>query len=248
MAIQVRLPPLGKRPLSGRVYDALKSAIIAGQIPAGAKLTESNVAQTLGVSPTPVREAFQRLAAEGFLAIAPWRGATVQPFSEQDVVETYQCREMLEGLACRLAAERIDAPGIAELRRLLGESRRARTAASVVELNSRIHEVMLRYAGNQKLKAMLALLQDMIMRDRNLTADSTVRRSQIQDEHRAVLAALERRDPDAAEQAMRRHVRNGFAYRRRVAAPGPPPGDGAGRNESGRTSGRATARPARRQA
>ncbi len=214
----LRLPSMGKRPLSGQVYDSLKSAIVGGRLPAAAKLTETGVARTLGVSPTPVREALRRLAAEGLVEIAPWRGVTVRQLSDKDVVETYQCREALEGFACRLAAKRMDAEGIRQLRRLLEASARARTAAEVVEVNSRIHNLIFGCAGNDKLRVMLGQLREMIMEDRALSADSRLRRQAIHAEHVAIVAALERQDADAAERAMRRHVRNGFAYRLRFKA------------------------------
>jgi DNA-binding GntR family transcriptional regulator len=214
----LRLSSAGKRPLSGQVYDSLKSAIVAGRLPAATRLTETGVARSLGVSPTPVREALRRLAAEGLVEIAPWRGVTVRQLSDQDVVETYQCREALEGFACRLAAKRMDAEGIRQLRRLLEASARARTAAEVVDVNSRIHNLVFGYAANEKLRVMLGQLREMIMEDRALSADSRPRRQAIHAEHVAIVTALERQDAAAAERAMRRHVRNGFAYRLRCKA------------------------------
>ena len=230
----LRLPSAGKLPLSGQVYDSLRSAIVAGRLLAGAKLTETGVARSLGVSPTPVREALRRLAAEGLVEIAPWRGVTVHQLSDKEVVETYQCREALEGFACRLAAKRMDAEGIRQLRRLLEASARARTAAEVVDVNSRIHNLIFGYAGNETLRVMLGQLREMIMEDRALSADSTVRRQAIHAEHIAIVSALERQDADAAERAMRRHVRNGFAYRLRCngVGSGPPPQGKAARRRA----------------
>jgi DNA-binding GntR family transcriptional regulator len=209
----LRLTVLGKRPLSGQVYDTLKSAITAGTLSPATRLTETTVARSLGVSPTPVREALRRLAAEGLVVIAPWRGVTVRQLSDREVVETYQCREALEGLACRLAAERMDAEGMRQLRQLLRESARARTAAAVVETNSQIHNLVFAYARNEKLREMLSLLRDTIMGDRALSALHATRRREIHAEHVAVIEALRRRDPVRAEEAMRNHVRNGFHYR-----------------------------------
>lgn len=209
------LPAVGRQPLSDQVYETLKKAILHGTLAPTAKLTESQIARDLHVSPTPVREAFRRLAAEGLVAIAPWRGATVQSISNREVVETYQCREVLEGLACRLAAARIDTDGIAELKGLLAASRRARSAAEVARCNTELHNIILSYAANGKLTAMLDLFRTVIQRDRSLTAYNAKRREQIHAEHAAIIRALEARDADRGEQAMRRHVHNGFAYRLR---------------------------------
>ena len=203
------------RPLSEQVYEQLKSSIIQGNLESETRLTETDIAKQIGVSPTPVREAFRRLAAEGYLEIAPWRGATVRSVTEKDRIETYQCREVLEGLACRLAAATIDAKGLQRLRRLIKESLDAGTATDVVHRNSEIHDIIFDYAGNSKLRATLGLFHEVIIRDRTLTAYNENRRSEISAEHEAILAALEKHDGDAAEQAMRTHVRNGYEYRRK---------------------------------
>ena len=215
-ALPFNLQVLKGRPLSEQVYEQLKSAIIQGYLEPEARLTETEVAQQIGVSPTPVREAFRRLAAEGFLEIVPWRGAKVRSVTEKDMLETYQCREVLEGLACRLAAVSIDSQGIQHLRRLMKESRTAETAADVVNLNTAIHNVIFDYAGNAKLTATLGLFHEAIIRDRALTAYNEKRRNEINAEHEAILAALEKGDSDAAEKAMRIHVRNGYVYRRKA--------------------------------
>jgi DNA-binding GntR family transcriptional regulator len=213
------------------VYDCLKSAIVAGKLPAATRFTETGMARDLGVSPTPVREALRRLAAEGLVEIVAWRGVSVRQLSDQDMVETYQCREALEGLACRLAARRMDEEGIRKLRRLLDASARARTAAEVVEVNSRIHNVIFGYAGNNRLRKMLSQLRETIMHDRALSAASSVRRQAIHAEHIAIVEALGRQDADRAERAMRRHVRNGFAFRRCYKAAAD---DGSDRGRAGR--------------
>jgi DNA-binding GntR family transcriptional regulator len=203
------------QPLSNQVYEQLKAAIIQGNLEPEARLTETEVAQKIGVSPTPVREAFRRLAAEGFLEIVPWKGATVRSVTDKELLETYQCREVMEGLACRLAAANIDAKGLQRFRKLLRDSRATDVATDIVQLNSEIHNLIFDYAGNMKLKAMLGLLYEKIIMDRALTAYNAKRRSEIRDEHEAVLSALEKHDGDAAEEAMRIHVRNGYAFRRK---------------------------------
>ena len=205
-------------PLSEQVYDQLKAAIVQGLLPPETRLTETEVAQQTGVSPTPVREAFRRLAAEGFLEIAPWRGVKVRSITEKEILETYQCREVLEGLACRLAAAAIEVNGLQKLRHLIKKSQEASSASEIVTLNSAIHTLILEYAGNAKLRATLGLFHETIIRDRTLTAYSTSRQQEIHSEHDAIFAALEAGDGDAAEQAMRTHVRNGYAYRQHSPA------------------------------
>ena len=191
--VRLDLKLLKGRPLSEQVYEQLKAAIIQGLLVADTRLTETDVAQQIGVSPTPVREAFRRLAAEGFLDIIPWKGATIRSVTEKDLQETYQCREVLEGLACRLATERIDAKGVQRLRRLIAESHKAPGAGSVVKLNSDIHDIIMDYAANSKLKAMLGFFHEIILRDRALTAYNEGRRQEIDAEHEAIVMAKEKK-------------------------------------------------------
>jgi len=215
-SLPVNLQILKGRPLSEQVYEQLKNAILEGQLEPEVRLMETEVAKQIGVSPTPVREAFRHLAAEGLVEIIPWRGAKVRSISEKELMDTYQCREMLEGLACRLAAHAIDDKGLEKLRQLLDKAQSAATVAEVVELHSSIHNIILDYAGNDKLRETLKALNGIIVRDRALTAYNAKRRNAIQKEHENILAALEQKDADAAEQTMRIHVRNGYAYRRTI--------------------------------
>lgn len=215
---RVRIKSVGRRPLGEQVYEALKAGIINEDLPPNIKLTETGVARKMGVSPTPVREAFRRLAAEGFVTIAPWQGVRVQSFSDLEIVETYQCREVLDGLACRLAASNIDSTGIQELRRLLVESQKVRLPSDLVELNTAFHGLIYSYARNSKLKGLLGIFQDMVLRDRVLTAYSASRCREIYAEHAKLADALEARDAEAAEAAGRYHVQQAFAYRLRQAS------------------------------
>lgn len=204
------------RPLSDQVYHQLKAAITQGLLQPETRLTETEVAGQIGVSPTPVREAFRRLAAEELLEISPWKGAKVRSITEKEILETYQCREVLEGLACRLAASAMDEKGIEKLRQWVDKAGQTTLADEIVILNSAIHNLIFDYAGNTKLKSTSALFHEIIIRDRTFTAYSEARRREIQVEHAAILAALEQREADKAEEAMRIHVRNGYAYRKQV--------------------------------
>ncbi len=209
-----QLKAVKAKTLSDQVYEQLKAGIIQGAIAPETRLTETEVAQRLNVSPTPVREAFRRLAAEGLVTSAPWRGVMVRLVSEKETMEAYQCREVLEGLACRLAAERIDKEGIRRLRQVVQKSANATDASDIVLLNSELHNIIFDYAGNGKLKALLGLFHEMIIRDRTLTAYNENRRSAINGEHEEIIDALQKRDGERAELAMRNHVRNGLVYKK----------------------------------
>ncbi len=203
---------VGRKPLSQRVYESLKLSIINGELQPGQRLTETEIARQLDVSTTPVREALRRLAAEAFVEILPWRGVVVQGYSAKDLLDAYQCREALEGLACRLAAANMDSSGLKKLRKLCEESARASAVTELVEINSAIHDLIFSYSNNARLSGLLGLFNDVIVHDRNVTAYSDARRRSIEAEHQAIVEALEQRDGDKAETAMRTHVQNGLKF------------------------------------
>jgi len=210
--INIDITSSGRKPLSHQVYEKLKEVIVKGDLAPGTKLTETEVAKRINVSTTPVREAFRRLATEGFIKIEPWKGARVRDLAEREVIDTYQCREAVEGYVCRLAAINMDAEGIKRLRSLLARSKNIERANAIVELNSTFHHVIMEYARNEKLTGMLGLFQNMIMHHRHITAYIDERRKQMCKEHEDIVNALEQRDADRAEKEMRLHVQNAYQY------------------------------------
>jgi len=210
--IEIDIKSSGRQPLSHQVYEKLKEVIVKGDLAPGTKLTETEVAKRINVSATPVREAFRRLATEGFIKIEPWKGVRVQDLAEREVIETYQCREALEGYACHLAATNMDAEGIKRLRSLLARSKNIKSANEVVEINLALHNVILEYARNEKLTGMLGLFRNMVMHHRHVTAYIDDRRKQTCKEHEDIVNALEQKDAAQAEKEMRLHVQNAYHY------------------------------------
>ena len=138
------LNPIGQTKFSkpglirAEVYEHLKLEIVQGRLPGGERLAEENIAASLGVSRTPVREAVQRLAQDGFVELIPNKGARVRALSSTEIIQTYAVREALEGLAARLAAEHRDAKDLdrlvktlAQLERLPSTDYAAQTAADL---------------------------------------------------------------------------------------------------------------------
>jgi len=206
-----KVASIGKQPLSDRVYEALKSAIVSGDLAPDTRLVETDIAAQMKVSPTPVREAFKRLSAEGFVTIMPWQGVRVRIFDDLDIIETYECREYLEALATKLTAKKIDNQGIQKLQQLLKKSAEAKSPTEVARFNSDFHNIIIAYAGNNRLKKLLSDIHDIILRDRHITAYIRERRNEIHEEHQEILKALKDHNEHLAEQAMRRHVNNGLA-------------------------------------
>jgi DNA-binding GntR family transcriptional regulator len=209
--LKYKVASIGKQPLSDLVYEALKSAIVSGNLAPDNRLVETDIAAQMNVSPTPVREAFKRLSAEGFVTIMPWRGVKVRLIDDFDIIETYECREYLEALAAKLTAKKIDNQGIHKMQQLLKKSAAAKSPTEVARFNSEFHNVIISYAGNNRLKNLLGDIHDIILRDRHITAYIRERRNEIHEEHQEILRSLQDHDENLAEQAMRKHVKNGLA-------------------------------------
>ncbi len=190
------------------VYAALRDAIWEGRIERGARVREEEVARTLGVSRTPVREALQRLQQRGLLVNRLGRGLVVAELGKREVVELYAMREILEGSAARFAAQHASAPEVEILYRLQRELAAAPDdALLLVKLNRRFHQAIYDAAHNQYLTQTLDTLHDAMALLHSATFRAPSRRRESDEEHRRIVAAIERRDADQAEQAAREHIR-----------------------------------------
>ena len=145
-------------PLREVVFHTLRKAIIQGELQPGERLMEVSLANKLGVSRTPVREALRQLDLEGLVEIAPNRGAKVIGISRKDVEDIYHMRARLEGLAARKAAEQIKEEELAELEEviLLSEFHvKKPESKQMVRLDGRFHEIMYRASGSRMLEHVL---------------------------------------------------------------------------------------------
>ncbi|MDI3318016.1 MAG: GntR family transcriptional regulator [Bacillota bacterium] len=206
------------------VSKAIRAAILDGRAPKGTHLVERELAEQLGVSRTPVREALRRLEREGLLVYEPRRGVVVSGFDEQSVRDLYLMRELLEGLAARLAAERHTPDEQAELERLLEEAETAVEQGDVdaaATQNVAITLQLYRMAHSARLEQALAALRDYIESFTRTGYRDDCRLRQAHREHRAIVAAIRDRDADLAEELTRLHVRRSlesWQHRRAVQA------------------------------
>src|SRR5215510_6333803 len=190
------------------VYESLRDAIWDGRIAVGERVREEEIARNLGVSRTPVREALQRLHQRGLLVFGASRGLVVAELSQHQVLQLYAMREILEGSAARFAAQHATAADVTILYRLQKELADAKPdPALLVTLNRRFHQAIYEAAHNQYLMQTLNMLHDSLALLHNATFRVPSRRSESDEEHRRIVAAIEKRDPDAAEEAGREHIR-----------------------------------------
>jgi DNA-binding GntR family transcriptional regulator len=191
------------------VYRSLREALQSGALKPGQRIMELEVADSLAVSRTPVREALRRLESEGMLRLEPRMGLVVASISRQAMLELYVMREVLEGTAARLCARHASEPEIIELEELV--RREARLQGRYAELsrhNRLFHDAVHRGAHNRYLQKSLAAVNDTM----HLLGPSQMllasRAEQAQSEHAELFEQIRNRDADAAEAAARRHIRS----------------------------------------
>jgi DNA-binding GntR family transcriptional regulator len=197
------------RTVSGLVAERLRAQIVAGELPAGSKLRQVEIARRFGVSTTPVREALAALQREGLVRLHPQRGAMVFVPTVADLREHYEIRAALESLAASRTAERFDESWVAPLEALLDEMSTGPAASRYIELNQHFHTQLYEHCGRSRLVEMIAALRDAssaYLHIYRAAADFPVER--LDAEHRRILAACMARDADAAATATREHLQN----------------------------------------
>lgn len=158
------------KPLREVVFETLREAIINGTLKPGERMMEIQLAEQLGVSRTPVREAIRKLELEGFVVMIPRKGAYVAGISLKDIADVFEVRAAMEALAAGLAAERITAEELEEMERLLvriGEHIEANRLEEVVEMDTLFHEALYKASRNLKLEQILQNLREQIQRFRS---------------------------------------------------------------------------------
>jgi DNA-binding GntR family transcriptional regulator len=210
MSKATRTAPSGANGLARgeTAYRQIKSAIQRGRLKPGERLRENELAEFVGLSRTPVREALSRLEAEGLVAHDPTRGVVVAELDYNMVTELYYMREVLEGSAARLAAQHTSDVELSILDDYCQQyEAQLNDAAALPASNRRFHETLYRCSHNRYLLNMVTLLHDALALLGGTTLKDPQRAAETLREHRAVLAAIRGRDADAAEQAMRAHIR-----------------------------------------
>ena len=198
-------------------YQLLRDRILQGQIKPGERLREASLAEELGVSRTPIREALLRLKNDSLLVHEPNRGMIVSSLDYQAVTELYLVREVLEGTAAGLAAQHASDAEIEALADLLdAQKRQANDPSEASRLNRVFHRAIYHGAHNRFIiKTLDGLSQSMSLLGRT-TLSIEGRQAQALHEHRAILAEIERRDAAAAEEAARAHIRSAHRHRLRI--------------------------------
>jgi DNA-binding GntR family transcriptional regulator len=203
------LSSLRRARLVDEVAAALREAISRGELKPGERLLQERLAEQLAVSRTPLREALHRLEQEGLVVLSRGRGVEVRRLDDAQVIELYEVREMLDGLAARLAAQRSTPAERRAIERVLREMERAVARwdpHTWLLCNLRFHEQVLAAAHNQTLAESLRLVRLSAQAFYPTVLLNRERAQVALAEHRRILAAIERRDPEAAEREGRLHI------------------------------------------
>ncbi|MGI5824276.1 MAG: GntR family transcriptional regulator [Bacillota bacterium] len=211
---RAKLSPIrleGFQPLREMVFDVLMDAIMSGQLPPGERLMEVQLAEEMGVSRTPVREAIRRLELEGFVVMIPRKGAYVAGLSIKDIVNIFEIRTALEQLAVGLAAERMTSDDLEALERMVVELSESAEEADVeawTELDKKFHQLIYEYSRNDRLIQMMNNIIEQINRYRIISLSNPEVRLHSIEEHKKIVEAMAERDIPAAEKAARDHLAN----------------------------------------
>ena len=203
----------GYKPLRDVVFETLRDAIIRQVLKPGERLMEIQLADEMGVSRTPVREAIRKLELEGLVVMVPRKGAYVAGVSMKDIHEVYEVRSALEMLAVTLAAERItdeelDALERQVLRESEEESKKDGSLDNIIYIDSSFHDIIYQAAHNQRLVQFVNILQEQLQRFRAASLARPGRSKTALEEHKKIVEALSERNGELAARLARERIEN----------------------------------------
>ena len=199
------------KPLRELVCENIRQAIIDGTFSPGERLMEIQLADEMGVSRTPVREAIRKLELEGVVVMIPRRGTYVADISIKDITEIYEIRTSLDVLAAGLAAERITDEELETLNRLLvefGQHVNDGNMEKIVEVDTAFHDILYMASRNERLRMIINNLREQVTGIRSRSMSYPGRLMETMNEHRILVDCIAARDVESAQIAARNHMEN----------------------------------------
>lgn len=198
-------------PLRDVVFNTLRRSILTGELKPGERLMEIHLADKLGVSRTPIREAIRKLELEGLVTMIPRRGAEVAQITEKSLRDVLEVRRALDALAVELACERITAEELERLKEAC-EAFEAETkkgnANQVAKADVRLHDIILMASGNERLMQMISNLSQQMYRYRLEYVKDESNYEQLIMEHRMIYEAVRDKDKHTGAKMMKLHIDN----------------------------------------
>ncbi len=198
-------------PLRDVVFHTLRQSILTGELKPGERLMEIHLADKLGVSRTPIREAIRKLELEGLVTMIPRRGAEVAQITEKNLKDVLEVRRALDALAVELACDRIREEQLEKLKAACDhfeEETRKGNANQVAQADVALHDIILEAGGNDKLIQMISNLSQQMYRYRLEYVKDESHYAQLILEHRRIYEAIRLRDKEGGARAMKEHIDN----------------------------------------
>ncbi|RKJ20843.1 GntR family transcriptional regulator [bacterium D16-50] len=198
-------------PLRDLVFNTLRQAILTGELKPGERLMEIHLADKLGVSRTPIREAIRKLELEGLVTMIPRRGAEVAQITEKSMSDVLEVRRTLDALCAELACDRISEEGLAALKDACGQFEQCvagRDAQRIAQADVALHDIILQATGNQRLIQMVNNLAEQMYRYRFEYIKDSSQHERLVEEHKIIYQSILNKDKDTAAAAARTHIDN----------------------------------------
>lgn len=200
-------------PLRDVVFKTLRQGILTGELKPGERLLEMHLAQRLGVSRTPIREAMRKLELEGLVVMVPRRGAEVANISSKTLKDVLEVRDALDSLAVELACERITQEGLEELKQACDAFARTTRekeldATKIAKADVALHDVIVRATGNERLQQMISNLSEQMYRYRFEYIKDASYHARLIEEHERLYEYIRLGDKQKAVEEVTKHIHN----------------------------------------
>lgn len=198
------------KPLRDVIFDSIREAIVSGELKPNQRLMEATLAEKMGVSRTPVREAIRMLELDGLVVMLPRKGAHVAELSVKDMADVLEVRAALDGLATGLSAQRITDGEIAELKEVFAQLTGFLSSDNLeetIKMDMKFHEIIYRSARNDKLNQMISNLSEHVQRFRVIYLKGSGSKADIILEHQEIVDAISARNSIIAKEAAENHIR-----------------------------------------
>lgn len=198
-------------PLRDVVFKTLRQAILTGELKPGERLMEIHLANQLGVSRTPIREAIRMLELEGLVTMIPRRGAEVAHITQKSLQDVLEVRRALDALAVELACERITESELTKLREAcnhFAQVTKTMDATQIAKADVELHDIIVQAANNIRLKQLVSNLSEQMYRYRFEYIKDASKHEQLIKEHEIIFNAIAAKDKETAAQAVKTHIDN----------------------------------------
>ena len=205
------LPISRTKSLKEKVYDILKELILTGRLEPGMLHNEKRLAEVLGVSRTPVREALLELSREGMVSFIPSKGVKVRKITTKQVQEVFELRRIIEGYIIKSISKQLSPADLKKIEKILTKQDRSASKdeeVTFIEMDKEFHLFMASKMGNEQIETILQNLRDQIHLMGIRAIKDSPRSQQVLKEHQRIFSALKKKDAKRSHDELMRHLNN----------------------------------------